>query len=152
MRVLVDNEAGSTTMGRVPPVPRGLVRAYWDPTFDMAKGADTMKLDELLAGTHDALSVRRVFGDEYEKDGVTFIPAASIRGGGGGGGGGRETNGGGTGFGMSAHPVGAYRIRGDEIDWIPAADTTREIVLAEVLAVVALLVFKSVRKACHRRG
>ena len=33
----------------------------------------------------DALTVRRVFGDPIEKDGVTVIPAARVHGGAGGG-------------------------------------------------------------------
>lgn len=40
-----------------------------------------------LSGTRDALSVRRVFGDPYEIDGMTIIPVARISGGAGGGGG-----------------------------------------------------------------
>ena len=86
------------------------------------------------------------------QNGVTVVPAAAVRGGGGGGEGepGEGTPGGsGGGFGMTARPVGAFQIRGDEVAWVPAADTTRVIVLAEVLGIVALLVFRSVFK--HRR-
>jgi uncharacterized spore protein YtfJ len=35
----------------------------------------------------DALTVKRVFGEPYEKDGVTIIPAARVQGGAGAGGG-----------------------------------------------------------------
>ena len=45
------------------------------------------KLDELMTDAREVLTVRRVFGEPYEKNGVTFIPAAAVRGGGGGGGG-----------------------------------------------------------------
>lgn len=110
-----------------------------------------MKFEELLAGTHDALTVRRVFGDPYEKDGVTFIPVASIRGGGGGGGGDhQERSGAGGGFGLTARPVGAYRIRGEEVGWIPAVDVTRVAVIGEAVAIVALLVLRSLLR--RRRG
>ena len=59
----------------------------------------------------DALTVRRVFGDPYEKNGVTVIPAARVQGGAGGGDGtGPEGGGKGSGFGLSARPAGAYVI------------------------------------------
>ena len=50
-------------------------------------------VDELLSGARDAISVKRVFGDPIEAEGVTIIPAAKV-GGGGGGGGDSEDNGG----------------------------------------------------------
>lgn len=108
------------------------------------------KLDEIMAATKDNLTAKRVFGEPYEKDGVTVIPAAAIRGGGGGGEG--ETpdatgTGSGAGFGMSGRPVGAYRIKDGEVSWIPAADTTKVIVMAELLAVVALLVLRSILRS-----
>ena len=66
-------------------------------------------------GSRDALSVRRVFGDPYELDGVTVIPVARVMGGAGGGGGtgegpdGKGTgSGSGTGFGLSARGIGVY--------------------------------------------
>ncbi len=111
------------------------------------------KLEELMTGARDALAVGRVYGEPYEKNGVTFIPAASVRGGGGGGegeGGETEPSGAGGGFGMTARPVGAYQIKDDQVSWIPAADTTRVIILAEVVAIVALLVVRSVLRS--RRG
>ena len=107
------------------------------------------KLDDFIEGTHDVFSARRVYGDPYEKDGVTFIPAAAIRGGGGAGeGDGRETapTGSGGGFGMIARPVGAYQIRDSEVTWIPAADTTRVIIMAEVVVMVGILAVRSILK------
>ena len=65
-------------------------------------------VDDMLAGARDAISVKRVFGDPIESDGITIVPAAKV-GGGGGGGGDTEHNGGG-GFGLGAKPVGAYVI------------------------------------------
>lgn len=46
----------------------------------------SVNMDEMLAGARDAMTVKRVYGDPIEKDGITIIPAAKIRGGGGGGG------------------------------------------------------------------
>jgi uncharacterized spore protein YtfJ len=111
------------------------------------------KVDEMLAGARDALTVKRVYGEPYEKNGVTLIPAAAVRGGAGGGEGedGESQSGSGGGFGVSARPVGAYQIRGEEVAWVPAADTTRVIIMSEIVAIVALLVIRSVLRARRRR-
>ncbi len=109
---------------------------------------------DVLSEARDTLTVKRVYGEPISHNGVTVIPAASLRGGGGGGEGeaGPETPGGsGGGFGMSARPVGVYQIKGDEVEWIPAADTTRVILVAEAVAIVALLVLRSVLRSRRRR-
>jgi uncharacterized spore protein YtfJ len=97
-------------------------------------------LDRVLADVRDAVSVRRVFGEPYEKGGVTVIPAAKVWGGGGGGfqdGGARRgpSAGVGGGFGIAARPAGVVVIRGETVRWQPAVDPT-----LVVLAVLALLV------------
>jgi uncharacterized spore protein YtfJ len=105
------------------------------------------KLEDVLTTARDNLTVRRVYGDPYEKDGMTFVPAAAVRGGAGGGEGeGADASGSGSGggFGMMARPVGAYRIKDGEVSWIPAADTTKVIVIAELVGIVALLVLRSI--------
>jgi uncharacterized spore protein YtfJ len=69
-----------------------------------------MEVQEVLAQARDGMSVKRVFGEPYEKNGVTVIPAARVQGGAGGGGGeGPEGQGrgSGSGFGLAARPVGA---------------------------------------------
>jgi uncharacterized spore protein YtfJ len=91
-------------------------------------------VDEVLAGARDAITVKRVFGDPVETDGVTVIPAARL--GGGGGGGGDSDNNGGAGFGLGARPVGAYVIKDGEVTWKPAIDVNRIIALALVLGIV----------------
>ena len=98
----------------------------------------------------DALTVRRVFGDPYEKNGVTVIPAARVQGGAGGGTGegpDGEGKGGGSGFGLNARRAGAYVIHGDQVDWRPAVDPNRVIIGAAVVAVAALLVARTAIKA-----
>jgi uncharacterized spore protein YtfJ len=94
-----------------------------------------MNVDELLNGARDAISVRRVFGDPIEHDGVIVVPVARV-GGGGGGGGDAEHNGGG-GFGLGAKPVGVYVIKGGQVSWRPAVDPVR--VALVVVAALALL-------------
>jgi uncharacterized spore protein YtfJ len=96
-----------------------------------------MNVEELLNGARDAISVRRVYGDPIERDGVVVIPAAVV-GGGGGGGGDNEDNGGG-GFGLRARPVGAYVIKNGEVTWKPAIDPSR--LIAAAIAALALWSF-----------
>ena len=45
-----------------------------------------MDVHEVLNHARDAMTVKRVFGDPYEKDGVTVIPVANVMGGAGAGG------------------------------------------------------------------
>ena len=94
-------------------------------------------VDELLAGARDAVSVKRVFGDPIETEGVTIIPAAKV-GGGGGGGGDNEDNGGG-GFGIGAKPVDVYVIKDGDVSWQPAVDVNRIIAFTFILGVVLAL-------------
>ena len=58
-----------------------------------------MDVQQVLSQAKDAISVGRVYGDPYERDGVVVIPAASVRGLGGGGGGEGNQPDGGTGSG-----------------------------------------------------
>jgi uncharacterized spore protein YtfJ len=93
--------------------------------------------------------VKRVFGEPYEKDGVTMIPVARVQGGGGGGGGEApegQGKGSGGGFGMSARPVGAFQIRGGEMTWKPAVDLNRIILGGQIVAIVTLLTIRSIVK------
>ena len=43
------------------------------------QGEQRMDVHEVLNHARDAMTVKRVFGDPYEKDGVTVIPSASSR-------------------------------------------------------------------------
>ena len=104
------------------------------------------RIDKLIEGHRDAITVKRVFGDPYQKNGVTVIPAARVMGGGGGGQGeAPDGQGLGTGFGISAHPVGAYVIRGDIVKWEPAVDVNR--IIAGTLAVAALALLITLRRS-----
>lgn len=108
------------------------------------------QLNDILTAARDNLTAKRVYGDPYEKDGVTFIPAAAVRGGGGSGEGegpDMAGSGSGGGFGMTARPVGAYRIKDGEVTWIPATDTTKIAIFGQIVAIVALLVVRSILKA-----
>jgi uncharacterized spore protein YtfJ len=83
------------------------------------------------------MSVRRVFGDPIEHDGVVVVPVAAVSGGGGGGGD-AEHNGGG-GFGLRARPVGAYVIKDGEVAWKPVIDASRLTLGWQIVAGIAAL-------------
>jgi uncharacterized spore protein YtfJ len=113
-----------------------------------------MQVQEAIGQARDALTVKRVFGEPYEKDGVTIIPAARVQGGAGGGSGedpqGQST-GSGSGFGMTARPVGAFIIRDGELSWRPAVDVNRIVLGGQVVAIVALLTVRAFIRARAKR-
>jgi uncharacterized spore protein YtfJ len=110
-----------------------------------------MDVQKTIEDAKDAMTVRRVYGDPYEKNGVTVIPAARVQGGAGGGTGeGPKEQGGrgsGTGFGINAKPAGAFVLKGDDVSWRPAVDVNKVILGAQVVAVLALLVARSIAKS-----
>src|SRR5438093_11659875 len=101
-----------------------------------------MNAIELVNQAKDTINVRRVYGEPYQEDGLTIIPAANVMGGGGGGGD-IEGNGG-VGFGVRARPAGAWVIKEGDVQWRPALDLNRVILVGQLIAVVALLVARAV--------
>jgi uncharacterized spore protein YtfJ len=111
-----------------------------------------MNVQELVEGARDVLSVKRVFGEPYERNGVTIIPAASFGGGAGGGGDNRSDAGGsGGGFGLGAKPAGAYVIKDGVVSWQPALDINRIISAVQIVLVAGLFAWRSVVKARAKR-
>ncbi|HEY6592471.1 MAG TPA: spore germination protein GerW family protein [Actinomycetota bacterium] len=112
-----------------------------------------MEVQEVLAQARDSMTVKRVFGEPYEKDGVTVIPAARVQGGAGAGGGEDpqgQGKGSGSGFGVTARPVGAYVLREGELSWRPAVDVNRIILGGQAVVIVALLTIRAIIKARAR--
>jgi uncharacterized spore protein YtfJ len=126
-----------------------------------------MDIHEVLNHARDAMTVKRVFGDPYEKDGVTVIPVANVMGGAGGGGGssagvpsgtgdasvadGKPESGYGIGYGMRATPAGVYVIKDGEVEWKPALDVNR-LALQRTGAIIAgLFVVRSIIRTLVRR-
>jgi uncharacterized spore protein YtfJ len=96
------------------------------------------EVQETISKARDAITVKRVYGAPYERDGVSVIPAANVSGGAGGGGGENPdegASGGGSGFGVKARPAGAYVIKGGNVRWVPAFDATR--IAGQVLVAIA---------------
>ena len=99
-----------------------------------------MDFQETITTARDAITVKRVYGEPYERNGLAVIPAAAVLGGGGGGGSERgEHSDGGGGFGVQARPIGAYVIRGEQVSWQPAFDLNRVIFGCQLLGLAAIL-------------
>jgi uncharacterized spore protein YtfJ len=106
-----------------------------------------MDAQETISKARDAITVKRVYGDPYERNGVTVIPAAAVGGGAGGGSGeGPEKgqSGGGAGFGLAARPVGAYVLEGSDVRWVPARDVNR--IAQQALLVAGLVALWALRR------
>ena len=112
-----------------------------------------MQVEELLSGARDVVSVKRVYGEPYEKNGLTVIPAATVRGGGGGGMGDNEAgeSGGGGGFGLVARPSGAWIVEDGEVTWKPAIDVNRIVLGGQIIAMTAIIVAGRILLARSRR-
>lgn len=111
-----------------------------------------MDVARLAEMTSDMLTVRRVFGEAYERDGVTIIPCATVRGGAGGGGGkeersgGKEQEGEGGGFGVLAKPAGVYVISGGKVRWVPPVDVNRIVAGGQLVGLAAILLVRLIIK------
>ena len=102
----------------------------------------TTVLQQTMQRTIDGMQPKQVYAEPIERDGVIFLPAAKVRGGGGAGGD-TEGNGGG-GFGLTAKPAGMFVIRNGDAEWRPALDLNRVILGGQLVAIIALLVLRSI--------
>lgn len=127
-----------------------------------------MDAREILDHARDAMTVKRVFGDPYEKDGVVVIPVANVMGGAGAGGGqgaralpvgvgeatageGDRDPGYGMGYGLRATPAGVYVIKGGGVEWKPALDMNSLTLQRAGVTILALLVLRSIVRTLARR-
>jgi uncharacterized spore protein YtfJ len=114
-------------------------------------------VEEVMEGTREVMTVRRVFGEPVERGALTVIPVATVRGGGGGGQGeapptmaeGETTTamgtGSGGGFGVTARPVGAYVIREDSVTWKPAVDLGKVASIA-LAGLITIMIGRALRR------
>jgi uncharacterized spore protein YtfJ len=100
-----------------------------------------MKVEELVDKAKDAIDIRQVYGEPYERNGITIIPVARVSGGGGSGTGmmGGPEKGSGMGYGFRAEPAGVYVIKGDTVAWQPAVNVNKIVAGSFAVAMVALL-------------
>ena len=100
-----------------------------------------MNVMEVLGTARDAITVKRVFAEPYERDGLVVIAAASVTGGAGGGLGTdpRCEQGEGAGFGANARPVGAYVIENVHVSWRPAIDANGLILMVGMIIIAYVL-------------
>lgn len=129
---------------------------------DNAVPIDAVPFDPaaITRAASDVLSVRRVFGEAYERGGALVIPVAKILGGTGngsgtgsaGGGAGEapegskhgphgqsEGSGGGGGFAARVRPVGVYVIDDSGVHWRPALDVNRVILGGQAAVIMVSL-------------
>ena len=115
--------------------------------------SDAAVLDALREVINHA-SVGTVFGEPLDQDGVTVLPAAKVSGGGGGGtaadGSEPKPGGIGGGLGLSARPMGVFVIKEGRVSWRPAVDVNKIIIGGQIVAVVGLLVLRSLIRRRHR--
>jgi hypothetical protein len=114
-----------------------------------------MTTNDILARTASVLSADRVFAPAESRDGITVIPAASVRGGGGGGGDGGggegEGEGEGGGFGVSATPAGALVIDGANVYWKLPFNLNQVILGGQVVG-IAFFLFGWLRERSKARA
>lgn len=111
-----------------------------------------MDVQRTIEKADDAMTARRVYGDPYEKNGVTIIPAARVQGGAGGGGAKAPEDRArvrGADSPSTPGPVGVFVVKGDDVSWRPAIDVNRVILGGQVVALAAILVVGS---ALRNRG
>ncbi len=105
-------------------------------------------LSTLLSQARDSMTVKRVFGDPIERNGVMLIPAANVMGGFGGGGGDPRSGGSGGGFGVRATPAGVYVVEpGGRVRWEPALNLNAVILGGQIVAVVLFLTLRKLLSA-----
>ena len=104
-----------------------------------------MEMSDFVGTARDAFTVRRIFGEPVEAEGVTVIPAAAVRGalGGGSGQDGKGQDGEGGGFMFAGRPVGAFVITAGAVRWEPAVDVTRLVTAAGLVIALYLVTRRS---------
>ena len=124
-----------------------------------------MEVQDVLGQARDALTVKRVFGEPIERDGVTVVPVARVMGGSGFGSGtgpaasgddaasgeGAAPTGEGGGFGMMGGPAGVYVIKGDQVTWQPAVNPERIVLVSGFVAFLLLFALRGILKVLVRR-
>ena len=102
-----------------------------------------MEPKNLISNGRDLASVRRVYGEPYEKNGVTVIPAATVTGIGGSGDSNEDRSTDSNrdrAFGLTARPSGAWIVEEGRVTWKPAVDVNRIVFGGQIIALAAIIV------------
>lgn len=78
-------------------------------------------VEKTIGEAQSAMTVKRAFGEPFEVDGITILPAAEVGGAGGGGGANGGRGGWGTGFRLSSRPIGVFVIDWQGARWVPVS-------------------------------
>ena len=119
----------------------------------------------LTRAVQDVLTVRRVFGEAYERGGVLVVPVAKVLGatgsgyGSGEGGDGADGKGagygsgegGGGGFAVRVRPVGVYVLDDQGVHWRPALDLNRIVLGGQLVGMVAVVALSRALRRRRRR-
>lgn len=111
-------------------------------------------LDTLLAQARDSMTVKRVFAEPIERDGVMVIPVANVMGGFGSGRGdprSADNRGLGAGFGVRATPAGVYVVDHGRVRWEPALNLNAVILGGQIVAVVLFLTLRRLASVLAER-
>ncbi len=118
-----------------------------------------MTTKDILDRASHVLGPDRVYGTPYTSDGITVIPAVSVRGGGGGGGGttlddsGQQGDSGdGGGFGIIARPAGVLLIDGDKVRWKVPFDLNRVVAGGQLVGVAFFAFMWLIERSKARAG
>jgi uncharacterized spore protein YtfJ len=107
-------------------------------------------ISTLLAQVRDSMTVKRVFGDPIERDGVMLIPVANVMGAFGAGAGNPPSSAGG-GFGVRATPAGMYVVDHGRVRWEPALNLNAVILGGQIVAIVLLLTLRRLMSVAAER-
>jgi uncharacterized spore protein YtfJ len=103
-------------------------------------------LRRLVEGVRDNFTVRTVYGDPVEAEGVTVIPVAQTYFGFGAGGGGGKRGGSGGGGGGTVRPMGFIEVTAKGARWVPITRAWQRIALRVLPPIIALLVGRTLRR------
>jgi hypothetical protein len=110
-----------------------------------------MDVHDVLEEAKDTLQVKRVFGEPFDRNGLTLIPVAKVLGGAGGGdderGEGKQAGGG---FGLAARPVGVFAVHGEKVEWRPAVDVNPIVLGGQIVALAGLLTLRAFAPGLRR--
>jgi uncharacterized spore protein YtfJ len=110
-----------------------------------------MTVQDILDKARETVSVRDVYGEPYERDGVTIIPVARVMGAGGGGTGtGGEGEGSGHGYALKSEPVGVYVIKDGNVEFEPAMNLDKIIGGAYFVGIVGILATPRIIKRARK--